>query len=234
MGIRDCHIRRLSRLAVLAASLLAAACTTSGDRTAIRIDTDPRVASCDFQGRNFNARVETPGRIAIPRSAAPILITCRAEGYRDTAGAIQPRVTGAVFANLLTGSVMGLVVDLASGAAERWPSNVRIVMEPELFSTASDRDTWYTRYRRGVIGQWNEALGKMETSCQESGETQLVCADKIIQARFRAERELLLLEQRRMEAKVSLGQARAGPDDLQLIDSLRRIVPAAGNSNPAR
>ncbi len=52
--------------------------------------------------------------------------TCTKEGYQPATIAASSRFTGSTFGNVIAGGVIGVVVDAASGANNRYLSDVRL------------------------------------------------------------------------------------------------------------
>ena len=57
-------------------------------------------------------------------------LICEKEGFEKTTMTFDEGVTGATFGNILIGGGIGILVDTMSGAAQEYPSQVRLVMKP--------------------------------------------------------------------------------------------------------
>ncbi len=182
--------------------VLAACAGTQGKGRLTRITTLPNDASCELRGNGFDRVVQTPVRVHLPKKAAPVTITCQARGFRTTRGTLDTRLDGAVFANLLIGSMLGFVVDVGTGAARKYPRGITIVLEPVSFPTEAARDGWYGLYRKYIVQKWDEHVVWIEADCGEAGEDEFACSDEIANARARMTEELERLEALRKRAPV--------------------------------
>ncbi len=80
----------------------------------------------DRNGERVAAVAATPGSVRISKSRHDLNVTCTKEGYQPATTAASSRFTGSTFGNVIAGGVIGVVVDAASGANNRYPSDVRI------------------------------------------------------------------------------------------------------------
>ena len=186
----------------IAAMVLAACAGTQGKGRPTRITTLPNDARCELRGRGFDRVVQTPVRVHLPKKAAPVTITCHAQGFRTTRGRLDTRLDGAVFANLLMGSMLGFVVDVGTGAARNFPRGITIVLEPVSFPTEAARDGWYGLYRKYIVHKWDEHVVWIEADCGGAGENEFACAEEIANARAKMTEELERLEALRKRAPV--------------------------------
>ena len=53
-------------------------------------------------------------------------MTCTKEGYQPATVAASSKFTGATFGNVIAGGLVGVAVDAASGANNRYPSEVKL------------------------------------------------------------------------------------------------------------
>lgn len=186
----------------IAAMVLAACAGPQGKGRQTRISTLPEEARCELRGDGFERVVQTPIRIHLPKKAAPVTIACRAQGFRTTRGTLDTRLDNAVFANLLTGSMLGFVVDVGTGAAKNYPRGVTIVLEPVSFNTRAARDSWYGLYRMYIVQKWDEHVVAIEADCGGGGEVAFECTEEIADARAKMTVELERLEALRKRAPV--------------------------------
>jgi hypothetical protein len=120
----------MQRFAVLALVALLPACATVVDGTGdtVTLSTTPAGATCtvDRSGERVGAVAATPGSLRLSKSRHDLNITCTKEGYQPSTTTASSRFTGATFGNVLVGGVVGVVVDAASGANNRYPPDVRL------------------------------------------------------------------------------------------------------------
>jgi uncharacterized protein len=120
----------MQKFAVLALVALLPACATvvEGTSDTVTLSTTPAGATCtvDRNGERVAAVAATPGSVRISKSRHDLNVTCTKEGYQPATTAASSRFTGSTFGNVIAGGVIGVVVDAASGANNRYPSDVRI------------------------------------------------------------------------------------------------------------
>lgn len=206
------------RYGILAsAALLLAGCAGgfSDDHTITRITTDPPRARCTLHGKGFSQIVQTPVRVVLPKESAPITVSCSGTGYRDFVTTLKPQFNGQVLGNLLTGSVMGLVVDLTHGHDLKFPSHIQINMEPTIFRSVEARDRWFNRYREQIVKKWTSVVDNIGDACHGSDADSAYCQAKMRTAKKNQARELGLLEHRRRNARIGH------------VDTAEQVQPAA-------
>ena len=208
-------------IAVLAAALLLSACASiMGSDDGTWISSEPAFVRCQLSGPGYNQVVDTPDKIILPKAAAPIRIACKANGYRDANHTLDTATDPMIAANLVFGSSIGVLIDMITGAAEKFPERVTIHMEPKAFASAQARDEWYGRYRRSVEKLWNGIIGNLEIVCAEDMETPMDCLDELKQAKDGGARDLGRLEQRRLYARIRAeNRARLGGDEEKPADN---------------
>ena len=57
-------------------------------------------------------------------------LICEKEGFEKTTMTFDEGLTNATFGNIILGGGVGILVDTMSGAAQEYPSQVRLVMKP--------------------------------------------------------------------------------------------------------
>lgn len=131
---------------IAACAISGCATITSGTDQGIRVVTERDVtgASCtlvDSKGnRAFIPR--TPGTAYITRGNAPLIISCNKPGYRPATLEIDEEIAGAAMGNVILGGGIGIIFDASSGAAQRYPDEVVIWMEPEEWHDEASRLQW--------------------------------------------------------------------------------------------
>lgn len=75
--------------------------------------------------------VTTPGRIIIRKSEAPLIVDCKKPGAAPVVAseAIDSRVNGSLWGNVILTMGVGYIVDRNTGAAFDYPSTLTIVMQ---------------------------------------------------------------------------------------------------------
>lgn len=118
-------------LFAVALAILAGACATitKGTSQTVAIDT-PGVpgAMCTIQTQSGPQGVTTPGSVVLTKGSNALPIQCTKECY-ITGSSIIPSGTEAMAAgNVVFGGIIGLGVDAASGAMNKYPDIVTVAM----------------------------------------------------------------------------------------------------------
>jgi len=58
-------------------------------------------------------------------------VTCKKEGYLDVIISVEEVIADATFGNILIGGGIGIIIDAVLGAAQRYPDQIIVWMEPE-------------------------------------------------------------------------------------------------------
>jgi hypothetical protein len=123
---------RILAILELAPMLIGCATITKGTTQTVAIDT-PGVpgAVCTIQTQSGPRGVTTPGPVVLDKGSAPLPITCTKECY-VTGSSIIPSGTEAMAAgNVVFGGLIGLGVDAATGAMNKYPDLVTVAMTPD-------------------------------------------------------------------------------------------------------
>ena len=121
-------------VAICAAATLGACSTIiEGTSQEISISTKPPEASCALErdGVEIGRVPSTPGKVTIEKNKQNILITCNKDGYKEAVYTNASDYAAATAGNLLIGGIIGVGIDAATGAANKYESNVEITLEPE-------------------------------------------------------------------------------------------------------
>jgi hypothetical protein len=115
-------------------SLVFAGCSTvvKGTEQQVSVNT-PGVpgAVCQLTSPAIGTRtVQTPGNIVLPKSRHNVAVTCRAQCYGDGVSTLASHTEVMTAGNILLGGVIGLGVDAASGAMNKYDPGVEVMMTP--------------------------------------------------------------------------------------------------------
>jgi hypothetical protein len=118
---------------------------TTGTNQSVTVDTEKDVydASCkltDKKDRSWHLR--TPGTVMVRKGDGPMTILCEKEGYKPSQLVVEETITAATFGNIILGGAVGVVVDAATGAAQKYPANIIVWMEPEKWASEEDKTAW--------------------------------------------------------------------------------------------
>ncbi len=124
----------MRRPAVLAFTLALVGCATitKGTTQTIAIDT-PGVpgAQCTIQTPSGPRVLATPGNVTLDRGSAALPITCTKECYVMGSSMIPSNTESMAAGNVILGGVIGLGVDAATGAMNKYPDMVTVAMSPD-------------------------------------------------------------------------------------------------------
>ena len=126
-------MRACSRFISLAliSSLSACATIVSGSSQRVAVDTSPEGADCRVSqgGMPIGEIQQTPGAIMVQRGNGVVQMSCTKPGYRTAQQADGSGVNGWVFGNLVIGGLVGVVIDLATGAAYHYGPNMMLALD---------------------------------------------------------------------------------------------------------
>jgi hypothetical protein len=124
----------MRKLAVLALTLALEGCATitKGTTQTIAIDT-PGVpgAKCTIQTPSGPREVATPGNVTLDRGSAALPITCTKQCYVVGSSMIPSNTESMAAGNVVLGGVIGLGVDAATGALNKYPDLMTVSMTPD-------------------------------------------------------------------------------------------------------
>ncbi len=132
-------------LAVMAVG--ACASIAGSNSTTVQFSTNPAGGHCDLRGTaGYAASVDTPASLDVPTSAAPVIVTCTAQGRRPTTYSLDASANGWRWGNsaliVVTGgaAVLGLLVDESRNAGMSYVDAVRYDLDPDRPRTIVARD----------------------------------------------------------------------------------------------
>ena len=164
-------IVQLSRIAISVcvlssvAAIQGCATITSGTTQSVMVKAEKGVvgASCELTDKKGGKWYvpSTPGTATVRKGDGPMQIICRKDGYQVSTLSVDETITGATFGNILLGGGIGILVDAASGAAQQYPDEVIIWMEPEEWSSLEDKLAWEQSKK-----EYEEAIDESKQSQQ--------------------------------------------------------------------
>jgi hypothetical protein len=115
-------------------SILFAGCSTivKGTDQQVSVNT-PGVngAMCQLQSPAIGTRtVQPPANIILPKSKHNVAVTCQAQCYAKGVGTLASHTEMMTAGNVLFGGLIGLGVDAASGAMNKYDPGVEVMMTP--------------------------------------------------------------------------------------------------------
>lgn len=163
-------IDRIFRASAALALLTVAACASVADGVSqnITVTTDPEGAKCDLvrEGKSIGIVNPTPGTINVDKDADDITITCERDEHLATNTTITSKFTGATFGNIILGGGIGILIDAASGANNRYPERVDVIMTPVAFRSEAERDAHFGKIRAKLQKQADETKKAIAKECE--------------------------------------------------------------------
>jgi hypothetical protein len=126
--LRSCAAATL--LAVLALTSGCASIVTGQDQI-VSVDTPlcPD-AKCKLQNEEGVYWVpSTPGTVSVDREYGDLVVTCSKPGYPDVMMNVSSSTKGMAFGNILAGGIIGGAVDMGTGAAYDYPSEIIVPLD---------------------------------------------------------------------------------------------------------
>ncbi len=196
---------RFARLVFLCAlGLSAGACATivGGTTQEVLVQSEPSGAGCaiDRNGASIGVVASTPGKVILSRSKETAIVSCSKDGYEKSQEALVSSFTGATLGNILVGGLVGVAVDAASGANNKYPERVTVVLTPASFPDAAARDAHFAGIRNRIESGADAEIKTINERCGGTGRE--LCNIEIQQIRAARDKALSALEQRRQAAKI--------------------------------
>ena len=196
---------RLVMLVGLALACSACATVVGGTTQEVFIESEPTGAACkvDRMGANVAVVNSTPGRVNVSRSKETMIVSCTRDGYEQSNEVLVSSFTGATVGNILLGGVVGIVVDAASGANNKYPDRIMIVMTPASFPSDDARDAHFagikTRLEAGAAAE----IKLIQSRCSSTNRE--ICTIEVKQLTDARDKALADLDRKRLAAKVAAG-----------------------------
>lgn len=125
---------QLKMLVLLSIAVISGGCATitKGTTQAVTLDTPGAPgAECTLVSDGIGTKiVRTPATLTLDKSQSSISVTCKKPCFQDGVGIIASNTETMTAGNLLLGGVIGLGVDAASGAMNKYNANNQIAMVP--------------------------------------------------------------------------------------------------------
>jgi len=117
-------------LAVIAIGLGGCATITRGTTQQVSVNT-PGVpgATCTLTSSSVGVKtVVTPSVVTLEKGQESVAVRCTKAGFQDGVGIIPSNIEGMTAGNIVLGGVIGLGVDAASGAMNKYSPQIDIIM----------------------------------------------------------------------------------------------------------
>jgi uncharacterized protein YceK len=99
--------------------------------------TDIAGASCSLQNDKGTWFTSTPGTVTIHRSIEALNVKCTKDGFAPTVQSVNSSTKGMAFGNILFGGLIGVGVDISTGAAYDYPALMTIPMQPAVMASVA-------------------------------------------------------------------------------------------------
>jgi hypothetical protein len=123
---------RLALCFACAALLVGCASIVKGTTQQVTLST-PGVpgASCTLVSEGIGTKtVQTPATLVLDKSQHNVAVTCKKACYQDGVGIISSSTEGMAAGNIIAGGVIGLGIDAATGAMNKYNPDNQIAMVP--------------------------------------------------------------------------------------------------------
>ncbi len=90
----------------------------------------------------------TPDTATVNKGDGPMTIRCEKSGFKDGATVLNEKFQGATMGNILLGGGIGLIADASTGAAQEYPKDVKVYLEPITWKNVSEQEQWMQEKRQ--------------------------------------------------------------------------------------
>lgn len=156
-------------LSLIAAGLTSACATvTTGTDQSVMVETTPQGAACQFtRGGATVATVNpTPGSVILPKSKHDVAMVCQKNGFENASAMLTSTFQGATLGNAILGGLIGIAIDASSGAANKYPDNIKVRLMPVAFRDEEERDAFFAILKADIIKDADQELAKALRDCQ--------------------------------------------------------------------
>lgn len=116
---------------VIAVAIAVTGCATimnKGGNQRVLVNSIPPGATATIDG---NISVTTPGEVSLKRNKSHV-VRIEKDGYQPANVMIDNELSGWVFGNILIGGIIGLAIDMSTGAAFKLdPNTISVTLTPE-------------------------------------------------------------------------------------------------------
>ena len=219
--------------------ILPSACSTvvEGSDQPMTLLTNPDGAKCTLSrdGAVISAISSTPGSVVVSKSKDEIVANCTREGYLEALETIESGATGWSAGNIafgLLGGGIGLIIDSASGAMNKYPETVTIHLAPESFPSIEERDSFFDARLADVEAKFEKARTEVESQCRAQNAE--LCDSKLAKVDEALDKERAKIESQRQAVTiipVATTGASASSDFLALQPSSDQEIRSATESS---
>ncbi|WP_404385813.1 hypothetical protein [Caenispirillum salinarum] len=185
-------------LGVGATALALGACSSIVEGTSqnVSVMTDPSGASCTLSSPNGVLGIvnPTPGSIEVPKSKHNISVACEKEGFQNGAGVLASSFEAMTIGNVIFGGLIGVAIDAGSGAMNKYPATVTVLLAPESFPSVDARDAFFDGLIATRATEADALIAAVKAECASPSET---CEARVTAVQKALEADLAELERKR-------------------------------------
>jgi hypothetical protein len=187
------------------------ATVTMGTIQTITIKTVPSGAKCTIsrEGKPLSIIFPTPGTVYKEKSSNSISVLCEKKDYLSKGGTIPAKFQEMTFGNILVGGLIGLATDAITGSINKYDPILTIILIPEEFNSAEERDTFFDKLKSDVLAEFQKNIDRIYRTCAKndinSGDSYNSldnCEDQIKVLESAKEGRLIQIEKEREIVKV--------------------------------
>jgi hypothetical protein len=133
--------KNLFMLAMLVPLASCATITTGTSQSVNVVTLNTEGADCKLTDSKSGAWYvkDTPATATVRKGDGPMTITCSKDGFKKGTSTVDEELVGATFGNIILGGGIGIAVDAFSGAAQKYPPEFQVWMEPEQFKNSDEK-----------------------------------------------------------------------------------------------
>lgn len=110
-------------------------------------------AKCSLKNDKGSWQVETPGTVAVHRSAEDIVVECKKDGSPDGIARGISRAAGGMWGNIVFGGGIGAMIDHSTGNGYNYPNDVPVKMGASVTVDRADENRGKTKSHEPVQAQ---------------------------------------------------------------------------------
>lgn len=121
----------LATFITIAAISTSCASIVNGQNQPISVRTSTiKGATCELENNKGKWYIpSTPGSVTVQRSYKDLHISCEKKGYKKAHKSVESKTKAMAFGNIIFGGVIGAGVDVATGSAYDYPTDITLDME---------------------------------------------------------------------------------------------------------
>lgn len=129
-------MKKVNFAVLMAVSTLGSGCASivSGHNQSVSVETRSKQgqavtsASCKLSNNKGTWYVTSPGSVTVSRSYQDLLINCEKESQEPGLASVKSSTKAMAFGNIIFGGVIGVGIDVATGAAYDYPTMITVLM----------------------------------------------------------------------------------------------------------